>query len=91
MPTEVIDALAGLNVVEAVFLAAGVFGLSLVPFFALVEVDPRAALGRLVESGRVDALLVAIPAVKDAVRDTALNAAALFILLTTRPKGAMAA
>lgn len=90
MPTELIDALAGLNVAEAVFLAAGLFGVSLVPFFALVDLDPRGVLARLVESGRVDALLIAIPAVKAAVRDVALDAAALLILLTTRPKGAMA-
>lgn len=87
MPTDVIDALAGLNVAEAVFLAAGLFGVSLVPFFALVDFDPRA----LVESGRLDWLLIAIPAVKDAVRGLVLDAAALLILLTTSPKEAMAA
>lgn len=91
MPTEVIDALAGLNVAEAVFLAAGLFGVSLVPFFALVDFEPRTALGQFVESGRVDALLIAVPAMKDAVRNTCLDTAALLILLTTSPKGAMAA
>lgn len=91
MPTDVVDALAGLTVIEAVFLAAALFGASLVPFFALVDFDPRATVGRLVESGRLDALLIAIPAAKDAVRDVALDAAALLILLTTRPKGAMTA
>jgi hypothetical protein len=89
MPTELVDALAGLNVAEAVFLAAGLFGVSLVPFFALVDFEPRAALCQLVESGRLDPLLIAIPAAKHAVRDVVLDTAALLILLTTSPKGAM--
>lgn len=90
MPPEVIDALAGLNVEQAVCLAIALFGASLVPFFVLVDVEPRGVLSRLVESGRVDALLVAIAAVKAAARDAALDTAALFILLCTSPKGAMA-
>lgn len=51
--------------------------------------DPRPALARLVESGRVDQLLIAVVAVRAAVRDALLDAAALVLLLTTSPqKGA---
>jgi hypothetical protein len=39
MPTEVIDALAGLSVEQAVALATAVFSASLVPFFLLVDVQ----------------------------------------------------
>ena len=39
MPTEVIDALAGLSVEQAVALAIATFSASLVPFFLLVDVQ----------------------------------------------------
>lgn len=43
MPTEVIDALAGLSVERAVCLAVAIVAASLVPFFALIDVDFAAA------------------------------------------------
>ena len=56
---------------------------------ALTDFDPRPALARLVESGRLDPLLIAVGPLWAAARETARDAAALFVLLTTRPKGAM--
>jgi hypothetical protein len=58
---------------------------------ALTDFDPRPALRRLVDSGRLGSLLIVLDAEKRAARDAALDAAALFVLLTTRPKGAMTA
>jgi hypothetical protein len=52
--------------------------------------DPRYQLGRLVESGRLDPLLIEVAAARLAVRDAVLDVAALVLLLTTSPKGAMA-
>lgn len=52
--------------------------------------DPRQPLARLVESGRLDPLLIAIAVIRTATRDALLDAAALVLLLTTRPKGALA-
>jgi hypothetical protein len=48
MPTEVINLLAGLSPARAVFLAASLFALSLVPFFALLGLhfDRASAVGR---------------------------------------------
>lgn len=64
----------------------------------LVDFDPRPALSRLVESGRVDLLLIAVADAKcdaraavHASREACRDLAALLILLTTSPKGAMAA
>jgi len=54
------------------------------------DFDPRPALARLVESGHIDPLLLIVGPVLLAVRETARDAAALLILLTTSPKGAMA-
>ncbi|MEU5593072.1 hypothetical protein [Streptomyces sp. NPDC020298] len=78
------------------FLSLGVGGYAAmsVPFFLLVDADrsdfdPRPAVSQLVESGRVDPLLIAVFNAKAAVRDAALDAAALLILLTTTPKGAL--
>lgn len=56
----------------------------------LAYFDPRPALARLVESGRLDALLIALVNARAAALDVARDAAALFLLLTTRPTGAMA-
>jgi hypothetical protein len=81
MPTEVIDALAGLNVEQAVCLAVSLFSGSLVPFFLLVDVDFTALWQRL---GTVAVAVAGVS--REAVRDVA----ALLILLTTRPKEAMA-
>lgn len=58
---------------------------------ALADFDPRPAFRRLVESGHLDPLLIDINDARTDVRNAALDAAALFVLLTTRPKGAMAA
>lgn len=52
--------------------------------------DPRWHCSRLVESGRLDALLITIVSARVAVHDAVLDAAALIVLLTTSPKGAMA-
>ena len=93
MPTEVVDALAGMSVGQAVSLAISLFSASLVPFFALIgaDFDVRPTVRRvLVESGRLGSLLIVASAVKGAARDAVLDAAALLILLTTSPKGAMA-
>jgi hypothetical protein len=70
------------DVVACLSLAIGIFGASLVPFFLLInaewaDFDPRPALRRA--AGPVGA----------AVRNTALDAAALIVLLTTSPKGAL--
>lgn len=82
MPAWLIDLLADLTVAQAVSGAVGVFALSLVPWFLLV--DNRAVQQLLVHARHdVDRWLVASG---EAFRD----AAALLLLLTTRPRGAMA-
>lgn len=55
----------------------------------LADFDPRPALARLVESGRLDWLLLAVGPALFAAREAARDAAALLILLTTRPTGAL--
>jgi len=72
------------DVIACLSLAIGIFGASLVPFFLLIDADladfdPRPAVRR-----------AAAGPVWVAVRNTALDAAALVVLLTTSPKGAMA-
>jgi hypothetical protein len=73
----------------------GVSAISLVAFavaFAPADIDyfdPRYQLGRLVESGRLDPLLIEVAAARLAVRDAVLDVAALVLLLTTSPKGAL--
>jgi len=79
-----------------VCLAAAGYGTFSFFWFLLVDAklsdfDPRPAIRRLDKSGRLGSLLVVLAAEKRAACDVALNAAALFVLLTTRPKGAMAA
>jgi hypothetical protein len=81
MPDFLIDTLAGLSVPEALCLATGLFSGSLVPFFLLVDADYEAAWRWLT---------AAAGAVWLPVRNAALDVAALFILLATSPKGAMA-
>lgn len=76
---------------QMVSLAVGAYGALSVPYFVLVDadIDPRPALVRLVESGRVDALLVAVgPVLHDArqlarlsLRDVAVSVAALLAFL----------
>jgi hypothetical protein len=82
----------------AEWAAAGSLGVSAISVIALALAfagadagyfDPRYQLALLVESGHVDWLLNEIAAVRAAVRDTALDTGALFLLLTTSPKGAL--
>lgn len=80
----------------AAFLSLGLSVSSAVsiPFWLFVDAeladfDPRPALSRLVESGRLDPLLIRVGPAWVAVRETARDAAALVVLLTTSPKGAM--
>lgn len=82
MPDFLIDALADLSVPGALLLAASLFAGSLVPFFLLVDADYEAAWRWLAAAAGP----VWLP-----VRDAALDVAALLIVLTTSPKGAMAA
>ncbi|MGW1615734.1 hypothetical protein ACWCQZ_41060 [Streptomyces sp. NPDC002285] len=83
----------------AEWAAAGSLGLtaiSLISFalsFAGADAayfDPRRPLGRLVESGHIDPLLITVGPALASARNAVLDAAALLILLTTRPQGAMA-
>ncbi|MGW0837088.1 hypothetical protein [Streptomyces prunicolor] len=73
--------LAGLTPLGAVCLAVTLFSGSLVPFFLLVDAD-FTAVSRWRDAVR--AVLARW------VREALLNAAALVLLLTTSPKGAMA-
>lgn len=75
--------------------AAGSLGLSAIGVIALAMscvdadldyFDPRYQLARLVESGVVDPLLIAVGPVLAASREAVRDAAALLILLTTRPE-----
>ena len=80
MPNELVDVLADLSVEQAVSLSIALFAGSLVPFFLLVDADhllPRAVR---------ELPAAACPLVRDVCRDTA----ALVLLLTTKPQGAMA-
>lgn len=82
-------------------LGVGVHGAFSVPYFLLVDAsrtdfDPRPALARMVESGRVDPVLCAVANAKHdahraafrarlSVRDAAVSVAALLMLLTATP------
>lgn len=80
-------------------LGVGAHGALSVPYFLTVDADladfdPRPAVSRLVESGRLDLLLIAVADAKydvraavHASREVCRDAAALLILLTTSPKG----
>lgn len=84
-------------------LAVAVFEACSVPFFLIVDADPcdfdpRPAARRLLLSRPVDRvlatpsgcwLLLAWPRLKTAAGDACRDAAALFLLLTTSPKGAL--
>jgi len=82
MPAWLIEALADLTPLRAVSGAVGLFASSLIPWFLLV--DNRSVQQFAVHARHdVDRWSVASG---EAFRDTA----ALLLLLTTRPKGAMA-
>ncbi|MFF4552779.1 hypothetical protein [Streptomyces sp. NPDC001422] len=84
MPQWLITLLADLTPASAVLLAIGLFSGSLIPFFLLVEAEhltPR-WLRNAPQS---------LAPVRTAARDAVLDLAALLVLLTTSPKGAMAA
>jgi hypothetical protein len=81
MPSLLIDLLADMSAAEVVLLAVALFAASLVPWFLLV--DNRALHQLLVHAGH-DLARSAV-ASREAFRD----AAALLLLLTTRPKGAL--
>jgi len=72
-------------------LGFGVHGGFSVPYFLFVEAsladfNPRPALARVAESGRVDPLLVAVVNARLSLRDAAVSVAALLLILTA-PKG----
>ncbi len=83
-------------------LSTGIFAAASVPYFLLVDAeladfDPRPAMRRAVESGRFDALLVAVAnakhdahafaaAAQHLPRDAALWLAALLLILTLSPE-----
>jgi len=83
MSRELVDALAGLNVAEAVSLAVALFSASLVPFFLLMGMRFDAVHQVVVHAGHN------FNRARWASRNAVLDAAALLILLTCRPKGAM--
>jgi hypothetical protein len=62
------------------------------PYFLLVDADHFAwpDCRPLLESRTADRLLVELVNAKATVREACLNTAALIVLLTTSPKGAMA-
>jgi hypothetical protein len=86
-------------------LGVGVHAALSVPYFLAVDADladfdPRPVLSRAVESGRVDLLLIAVAdakydvrataeRVRHALRDAAISLAALLMLLSAPPKGAL--
>ena len=80
---------------QMVSLAVGMYAAASAPYFLLVDADladfnPQPALAWVVESGALDPLLIVIGPAWVAIRETYRDAAALALLLTTSPKGAMA-
>lgn len=70
--------------------AAGSLGLSAIALIALAlafadadpaDFDPRPAVRRAIDSGRIDPALVAITSARHAARDAAISTAALLMLL----------
>ncbi|MFD7794371.1 hypothetical protein [Streptomyces sp. NPDC059759] len=82
MPEWLIASLADLTPASAVLLAVALFSGSLIPFFLLVEAE------HLTPRWLRNAPLTLAP-VRTAVRDAVLDLAALLVLLTTSPKGAL--
>jgi hypothetical protein len=83
----------------AEWAAAGSLGVSAISLIALAVAfadadagyfDPRYQLARVVESGRLDRLLIVVGPALVAAREAVRDVAALALLLTTSPKGAMA-
>jgi hypothetical protein len=85
IPPALVEALADLSVVEAVLISAALFAVTGPPVMRLARVDFHG----LVESGCADRLLIVVGPALHAAREAALDAAALLILLTTRPQGAL--
>lgn len=81
MPAWLVGALADLTPTQAVFGAISLFAASLVPWFLLVD---NRAVQQFVVHARHDVDRWSV-ASREAFRD----AAALFILLTTKPQGAL--
>ncbi|MGQ4350507.1 hypothetical protein [Streptomyces sp. SAS_275] len=78
---------------EALLLALSLYSAGAALVFLICDADasdfdPRRPLAALLNSGRVDPLLIAIVSARTAVRDAVLDAAALVLLLTTSPNGA---
>lgn len=53
------------------------------------SLDPRRPVARVLDSGRLDPLLILVGPLLAAARESVRDAAALLILLTTTPKGAL--
>jgi hypothetical protein len=73
-----------------VSLAVALYSSASVLFFLLVDADPadfdpRPAVRRVVEAGHMDWLLVAVVDARHSLRETALSAAALLMLLAPSP------
>jgi hypothetical protein len=86
---------ADLSAPAAVCLAVGATATASIPALLLADAhrsdfDPRPALSRLVESEALYPLLREWDTVRHAFREACRDLAALLILLTTSPKGAMA-
>lgn len=86
MPAWLLDALADLSALQAVLFSAGLFVVTGPPVMRLARVDFHA----LLESGRLDSLLIVVGPALHAARESFRDLAALLLLLTTRPKGALA-
>lgn len=93
---------ADLSAPAAVFLAVSATATASIPALLLADAhrsdfDPRPAVRRALESGRLDLVLIAVADAKydvreavHASREACRDAAALLILLTTSPKGQLA-
>ena len=81
IPPVVVDAFADMTVPSAVSLAVALFASSLVPFFLLITADFAAGWQAAQAAGA---------RAWEPCRELGRDTAALVLLLTTSPKGAMA-
>lgn len=100
--TVIVFFFADLSTPAAVCLAVGATATASIPALLLADAhrsdfDPRPAMSRAVESGRLDLLLIAVADAKydvreavHASREACRDLAALLILLLTSPKGQLA-